>query len=209
MEEAIRIAIDGDCIVYPTTTQPALGCIPNSASLDKLFAIKNRPSNMPVSIGVANLEQASSIVELTDDISELLSSFPEGAITLLLPAKTLLDSRLGGKKIAIRVVAHPIAKALLQATGPLTATSANISGEIPDETCKKAANKLRKMGFKIGVVDGNTASGPPSTLISWYSVCDAPDYPSIEVLREGIVPTEEVEKWWKKKISNSGKTLGM
>ena len=209
MEKAIRMAKDGDCIVYPTTTQPALGCVPTSSSLDKLFAIKKRPFSMPVSIGVANLEQASKLVELTDDISEFLSFFPDGSITLILPAKTTLDSRLGGEKIAIRVVSHPTAKALLQATGPLTATSANISGEVPEDTCQDAAKKLSEMGFKIGVADGNTASGPPSTLIAWYSVCDAPDYPSIEVLREGIVPAKEVEKWWKKKISSSGKTPGM
>ena len=119
--EALSLVASGGCIVYPTSTQPALGCLPISTALDSLYAIKNRPSHMPVSIGVADLEQASNLVELTDDIPDLLASVPEGSLTLVLPAKEALDSRVGGEKIAIRVVANPVAKALLRATGPLTA----------------------------------------------------------------------------------------
>ena len=195
--EALSIVASGGCIVYPTSTQPALGCLPTSTALNGLYAIKNRPPHMPVSIGVADLEQASNLVELTDDIPDLLASFPEGSLTLVLPAKKTLDSRLGADKIAIRVVAHPVAKALLRATGPLTATSANISGAEPESNCPDAVETLQKAGHKVGLVEGNTPGGSPSTLIAWYSVCDASDNASIEVLREGIVATEEVMLWWK------------
>ncbi len=155
---------------------------------------------MPVSIGVADLEQASNLVELTDDIPDLLASFPEGSLTLVLPAKKTLDRRLGADKIAIRVVAHPVAKALLRATGPLTATSANISGTEPESNCPDAVETLQNAGHKVGLVKGNTPGGSPSTLIAWYSVCDASDNASIEVLRQGIVATEEVMLWWKSRI---------
>ena len=195
--EALSIVASGGCIVYPTSTQPALGCLPTSTALDGLYAIKNRSSHMPVSIGVADLEQASKLVELTDDIPDLLASFPEGSLTLILPAKKTLDRRLGADKIAIRVVAHPVAKALLRATGPLTATSANISGTEPESNCPDAVETLQNAGHKVGLVEGNTPGGSPSTLIAWYSVCDASDNASIEVLREGIVATEEVMLWWK------------
>jgi len=198
--EALSIVSSEGCIVYPTSTQPALGCLPTRSALDGLYAIKNRPSHMPVSIGVADLEQASNLVELTDDIPDLLASFPEGSLTLVLPAKKTLDNRLGADKVAIRVVSHPVAKALLRAIGPLTATSANISGTPPKSNCLDAVDALQKAGHKVGLVEGNTPGGSPSTLISWYSVCDASDNTSIEVLREGIVPTEEVLQWWKSQI---------
>ena len=206
--EALSLVASGGCIVYPTSTQPALGCLPISTALDSLYAIKNRPSHMPVSIGVADLEQASNLVELTDDIPDLLASFPEGSLTLVLPAKEALDSRVGGEKIAIRVVANPVAKALLRATGPLTATSANISGTEPESNCPDAVDILQKAGHKVGLVEGDTPGGLPSTLIAWYSVCNVSDCASIEVLREGIVPADEVLLWWKSQISNSGETLG-
>ena len=198
--EALSIVSSEGCIVYPTSTQPALGCLPTRSALDGLYAIKNRPSHMPVSIGVADLEQASNLVELTDDIPDLLASFPEGSLTLVLPAKKTLDNRLGADKVAIRVVSHPVAKALLRAIGPLTATSANISGTPPKSNCLDAVDTLQKAGHKVGLVEGNTPGGSPSTLIAWYSVCDASDNTSIEVLREGIVPTEEVLQWWKSQI---------
>ena len=79
--KALSTVASGGCIVYPTSTQPALGCLPTNAALDGLYAIKNRPFDMPVSIGVADLEQASILVELTDEIPELLASFPEGSLT--------------------------------------------------------------------------------------------------------------------------------
>ena len=198
--EALSIVSSEGCIVYPTSTQPALGCLPTKSALDGLYAIKNRPAHMPVSIGVADLEQASNLVELTDDIPDLLASFPEGSLTLVLPAKKTLDNRLGADKVAIRVVSHPVAKALLRAVGPLTATSANISGTPPKSNCLDAVDALQKAGHKVGLVEGNTPGGSPSTLIAWYSVCDASDNTSIEVLREGIVPTEEVLQWWKSQI---------
>ena len=207
--KALSTVASGGCIVYPTSTQPALGCLPTNAALDGLYAIKNRPFDMPVSIGVADLEQASILVELTDEIPELLASFPEGSLTLVLPAKETFDSRLGGDKIAIRVVAHPVAKALLRATGPLTATSANISGTEPESNCYDAVDILEKAGHKVGLVEGITPGGSPSTLIAWYSVCDSSDNASIEVLREGIVPADEVLLWWKSRISNNGETPGM
>jgi L-threonylcarbamoyladenylate synthase len=138
-----------------------------------------------------------------------LPEFNEGSLTVILPAREPLDARLGGEKIAIRVVAHPLAKALLRRTGPLTATSANISGAPPSKTCEAAAASLAETGEKVGIVAGLTASGPPSTLIAWHSVCVPLECACIEVLREGMIPSEEVLTWWKNQTSNNGETLDM
>ena len=93
--EALSIVSSEGCIVYPTSTQPALGCLPTRTALDGLYAIKNRPSHMPVSIGVADLEQASNLVELTDDIPDLLASFPEGSQLWYFQQRRLLIIGLG------------------------------------------------------------------------------------------------------------------
>ena len=76
MERAVKAALEGKCIVYPTSTQPALGCIPNSDSLDLLFALKGRLSDQPVSLGVANIEQARELVQVPEVAMEILSDFP-------------------------------------------------------------------------------------------------------------------------------------
>ena len=68
--KAQSIVASGGCVVYPTSTQPALGCLPTNTALDGLYAIKNRPSHMPVSIGVADLEQASDCLLYTSDAAD-------------------------------------------------------------------------------------------------------------------------------------------
>ena len=77
--------------------------------LDKLFALKNRSDEQPVSLGVFSLEQAEGLVIVSDFAKSLLDDFPIGSITLILDAKEKLDSRLGGKKVAIRVFSNPVA----------------------------------------------------------------------------------------------------
>jgi len=195
----VRRALAGDCIVYPTTTQPALGCLPKPACLDRLYRLKGRASDMPVSIGVSGLAQAETLVEVPDEVRELLGSFPEGSLTVVLRAHKTLDSRVGGDNVAIRVVAHPRAKRLLEATGPLTATSANRSGEPPVTDCDEAARLLSDDGDAIECVSGACPGGSPSTLIVWYSVCDSTESRDIEVLREGVVSELEVRAWLRRR----------
>ena len=139
MDKEVEEVLKGNCVVYPTSTLPALGCILTSESLDRLYSIKKRPNNMVVSIGVANLEQASKLVHLTNDLEDFLAVFPEGSLTIILPAKKPLDNRLGGEKIAIRILENKVAKKFIEKTGPLTATSANISGLEPLKDCEMAA----------------------------------------------------------------------
>ena len=200
MEEAVRHALDGGCIVYPTTTQPALGCLPEPACLDRLYRLKGRSSSMPVSIGVASLTQAEELVEVPNDVRDLLTGFPDGSLTVVLRAREALDSRLGSDRVAVRIVAHPSAKRLLEATGPLTATSANRSGEEPVTDCEEAARLLSGDGETIEYVSGNCPGGSPSTLIAWYSVCDSTESSDIEVLREGVISEREVRSWLTRRI---------
>ena len=111
--DIVRWALSGNCLVYPTSTLPALGCIPTTKSLDDLYRIKKRSAMSPVSLGVTDLSQASEIVEIPDDVPEILESFPEGSLTIVLKAIEKMDDRLGGFRVAVRVVTHPVAKELL------------------------------------------------------------------------------------------------
>ena len=197
MERAVKAALEGKCIVYPTSTQPALGCIPNSDSLDLLFSLKGRLSDQPVSLGVANIEQARELVQVPEVAMEILSDFPLGSLTLLLEANAPLDSRLGGNMVAVRVMSPPSAVALLEETGPLTATSANVSGQIPVDDCDEAAELLSRFGEEIEFVYGVCEGGLPSTLISWDYSYGPSDMSEIEVIREGIVGKEEILEWSK------------
>ena len=200
MQNEIESALSGDCIVYPTTTQPALGCIPTREGLDRLYDLKGRDASMPVSIGVADLEQAEMMVEVPDLVRSLFDDFPRGSLTVVLKSHKTMDSRLGGDGVAIRVVAHPTAINLLKSVGPLTATSANRSGIAPVVDCEEAALLLSTADKEVAFVPGLCQGGLPSTLIAWYSVCGSTQLRDTEVLREGVVPSKEVRSWLRRKI---------
>ena len=199
MNEKVEEVLKGNCIVYPTSTLPALGCILTSESLDELYKIKKRPAEMIVSIGVSNLKQASELVHLTHDLENFMSAFPEGSLTIILPAKKILDSRLGGEKIAIRVLADPVAKEFIEKTGPLTATSANISGSDPLKDCEMAAKTLSSSENMVSYISGTCSGGAPSNLIARYTVYKSPNGNVIEVMREGLIVEKEIQEWWKKR----------
>ena len=99
--------------------------------------------------------------------------------------------------VAVRVMSHPSAVALLEETGPLTATSANVSGQIPVGDCDEAAELLSRFGNEIEFVSGVCEGGLPSTLISWDYSYGPSDMSEIEVIREGIVGKEEILEWSK------------
>lgn len=199
MEEMANLVSSGKCIVYPTSTQPALGCIPMPSALDDLFRIKKRPTNMPVSIGVASITQAEELVEVPEDAYLILGDFPDGSLTLILKAKNKLDVRLGGSSVAIRVVSHPIARELISIVGPLTATSANHSGEIVVRDCLEAAKILSTPENPVIGIEGVCPGGEPSTLISWHTTCESSERSTIEVVREGKISSGEIYSWWQKR----------
>ena len=199
MEEIANMVRSGKCIVYPTSTQPALGCMPMPSALDGLFEMKKRPANMPVSIGVASIAQADELVEVPEDVHLILGDFPDGSLTIILKAKKRLDERLGGSYVAIRVVSHPIARELISMVGPLTATSANHSGEPVVRDCMEAAKILTTPENQVTGIDAICAGGEPSTLISWHTACESSERSTIEVVREGKISSGEIYSWWQKR----------
>ena len=189
----VERVLEGLPVVYPTTTLPALGCLPTSEALDSLFEIKNRTETKIVSLGVCDLEQAASLVEIPDIARDILDSFPPGALTLILPAIETLDPRLGGDNVAVRVLADARARELVSKTGPLTATSANISGHEPVDDCEEAATILNLP--TAAALPGKCVGGSPSTLIRWNVSGDASQDEDWTIIREGKVLKEEIQAW--------------
>ena len=74
-DELIENLQNNGVVVYPTTTLPGLGCLPNKLALDNLYSLKNRPAEQPVSLGVADLKQASELVEDTKNCRGYTAGF--------------------------------------------------------------------------------------------------------------------------------------
>jgi len=182
----------GGLVVYPTSTLPGLGCMPTREGLDNLFSTKSRSKEMPVSLGIASLMQASSLVKIPDFLPEMLDQFVKGGVTTILPAINQLDNRLGGTQVAIRVFSHPAAIKLAQDFGPLTATSANESGEDPECNTEIAAKILGVADF----IPGICPNGRGSTFIRLEEDDSEIRGWRLTVIREGVVPPSDVMRWW-------------
>ena len=182
-------------VIYPTSTLPALGVLPHEIGLDRLFKMKERDNLKIVSIAVANFQQMEQFVDIPDYLGDFLNLFPKGSITCILKGKKQFDSRIGGDSIAIRIVGHPIANDLLQKVGPLTATSANISGMRTVYSCIEAAKAL---GLRIeNSIDVTCNGGKPSTLIRCPVFLSSSGGHKPEIVREGIISKFEVMAKWK------------
>ena len=190
--ELIAHMNEGGIVAYPTSTLPGLACLPVNTSLDALFALKQRSADKPVSLGVLSLDQAMDLVHVPDKIRALEAFFPQGGFTFILDAMTPLDARLGGTRVAVRCLAHPIARSLVATFGPITATSANESGEPPEATAEAAGASLGLPNHAI--LAGDCPGGVGSTILN---VTEGPDGVEVTVMREGIVPTHSVVQWWK------------
>lgn len=194
-DEQIAYIKSGGVIAYPTSTLPGLGCLPTKEGLDRLFELKSRSSDKPVSIGVASLDQVAHLVHIDSRMVEFVEAFPRGGLSVIYPAQQPLDARLGGQFVAVRVFDHPSARALAEAVGPVTATSANEAGEEPANTVAEAASELGLPD--VAIVTGNRATGPGSTFVK---VDVDGDEPLVTIIREGVVPARDVVTWWMNRL---------
>lgn len=192
-QATVEILLRGGVVAYPTNTLPGLATLPTDEGLDALFHIKQRSNDKPVSLGVLSLDQASTLVSVPDDVRKLEAAFPQGALTFILEAHERMDERLGGTHVAVRCLAHPQARALVRAIGPITATSANESGETPARDAQSAGESLGLTSEAI--ISGNCPGGTGSTIVK-ISANESHGL-VVTVMREGVIPAHDVVEWWK------------
>ena len=192
--DAIPIAMtvlkaDG-LIVFPTETLYGLAGRINETSLHKIYAAKQRPEEKAIPVLVANLVQLNLLTPPPRPaVLALVRAFWPGPLTLVLPKLAGLPPSLTPYPgLAIRMPNHAFALQLLQKTGPLAVTSANISG---NPTAATAEEVHAQLGDRAALIlDGGIhPGGQASTVIN----CQG-DVPLL--LREGPIPLEAVEKTW-------------
>jgi L-threonylcarbamoyladenylate synthase len=174
----------GEVVALPTDTVYGLGVCPLvDGAVDRLYELKQRPSDMPIAVLVDGLEQALSLVELDPIPTRLAERYWPGGLTLVVPGRPGVDLALGGSgatvgTIGVRVPDHEVPRALARETGPLAVTSANLHGGI---TCTSGDEVRAMFPAGLAVIDGDAPGGIASTVVR---VIDG----GVEVIREGAVP---------------------
>lgn len=143
--EAIREAVDvlssGGVVVYPTDTLYGLGANAlESKAVEKIFTIKGRDFSKPLPIIVKNLVWADELAYISPRNQTILKKAWPGKFTAILPKKnTVLELISAGiNSVGIRIPDFVFTDKLLGKFGyPLTATSANVSGQEPTNDINK------------------------------------------------------------------------
>jgi L-threonylcarbamoyladenylate synthase len=193
---AARCLRDGGLVAFPTETVYGLGAHALDAdAVRRLFAAKERPAHDPLIVHVLDFDRLADL--LREDLEtgpgsrarRLAARFWPGPLTLVLPRSPRVPDEVTGglDTVAVRVPAHPVARALLEAAGiPIAAPSANLFSR-PSPT--RAEHVLHDLAGRIDmIIDGGpTTVGVESTVLDLTGrdpMILRPGAVTIEMLRE-------------------------
>lgn len=182
IQKAVRILQTGGVVMHPTETCYGLAVdVRNKEALEKLYKIKLRDANKPVSILVANLEMAQKYGEFSKKALQLAEKYWPGPLSILVPRTKNLPKFLNVEQefVGIRCADHQFSRDLVEAFGfPITTTSANLANQAPlyEADLSGFGELVKNIDF---VVDGGKIfENKPSTIVK---VCGD----MIEVVRQG------------------------
>jgi L-threonylcarbamoyladenylate synthase len=190
IRQAAEIIRGGGLVAFPTETVYGLGANAlDREALLRIFEAKQRPTWDPIIVHACSIEMAKSLVKAWPEAAQKLSEcFMPGPLTLLLPKRDTIPNACtaGREKVGIRIPAHPVALALIEAAGvPIAAPSANRFGG-PSPTT--AGHVQRDLDGRIDAIldAGPSAVGVESTVI------DITAQPPI-IYRPGGISREQIE----------------
>jgi L-threonylcarbamoyladenylate synthase len=190
LADALAALQRGDVIVFPTETLYGLGADAlNFSAVEQVFQLKGRAPDNPLPVLVADRAMLNYLVgEVTPLAEQLVAHFWPGPLTLVLPARDgiprPLVNRQGG--IGVRLSSQPIATELARLLGhPLTATSANPSGQPGAHTVREAKNYF---SAKIAIyVDGGALTSPTGSTVA------AVEKNKLRIIRAGEISRKALE----------------
>jgi L-threonylcarbamoyladenylate synthase len=203
--EVLRYAADflaRGCVVgIPTDTFYGLAADPfNLSAVDEIYRVKGRPDARALPILVNSIEQAillsrerifesGEMDSLPRNFLRLAHKFWPGALTLVVEAASRLPLKVTANtgRVALRWPKSAIVDGLIEEfEGPITGTSANISG-FP--SCASAAQVMKQLGPRLPLVldAGETGATLASTIVELNG-------DSWKIGREGAIPVAEIEK---------------
>jgi L-threonylcarbamoyladenylate synthase len=169
-------------VAFPTDTVYGVGALVfRSDVVQRLYTIKGRPTDRAIAVLVGRVTDLPSVAQdLTPGARALSQRFWPGSLTLIVSKHPDLPTAVSGlPTVGVRLPDHPLARGLLEQTGPLAVTSANRSGERNPLT---AQDVLEQLGGRIELLidGGRVPGGVPSTVVDCTKLIP-------EVLREGPI----------------------
>jgi len=185
LQQAVGVILRGGVVAYPTDTVYGIGALALSTdAVNRVIALKGRDSTAPISVAVADWEMAELVIDsgaCAGVIGRIRDLLP-GPYTVLLPSRQGLPPPIMGPTglVGLRIPANDLAISLSHECGPLTATSANVTGS----NSPLSANEV-ELPVDYVLDGGQCRYGKESTVF---------DPIAMKVLRRGA-GYEEVEAW--------------
>ena len=195
---AARLIRQGELVVIPTDTVYGVACDPtNEKAIEKLFRAKHRPREKSVQVLLASLKGIGRFgLSLPAPLDALADRFCPGGFSPICvagPTCPFATARAGSDERSpntqgIRIPSSNDALRVLAKTGPLATSSANLSGGRSASTVEEAT----VLGSEVALyLDGGAT---PGAVASTVVAADPLAEDGIVVLREGIVPAEEIRR---------------
>ena len=187
--EAGKIIGNRGIVIFPT--QCLYGVAANALdpkAIEKVFDLKQRSRSNPILVLIQDPKNLKPLVKKVPDSARILMDhFWPGNLTIIFEAADHVSPLLTAhtQKIGIRIPAHPIASALVeQAQGPVTGTSANLSGQ-PGCNLVSQLPPAIVQGADL-ILDAGTLKGGPGS-----SIVDVTTDP-VRFLRQGAVSAQKI-----------------
>jgi len=205
VERAVNCLREGGLVAFPTETVYGLGAdATQGAAVALLYQAKGRPAFNPLIAHVADLDAAQKIGRFDAAALRLAEAFWPGPLTLVVPKTADCGvtelATAGLDTIAIRIPAHPVARAILRGLGaPVVAPSANRSGHVSPTT---AAHVHGDLDGRIDlIVDGGPVTvGVESTIVGCFA--------QPLLLRPGGLPRQAIEAVLGEPLASPGEAAG-
>jgi L-threonylcarbamoyladenylate synthase len=187
IQHALDVLHNGGLVAFPTDTVYGLAApVYDVESIERLYIVKSRNNTKAIAVllgSTADLDQVT--IDLQPRARQIAEHFWPGPLTLIVPRHPDLPEILAPlPTIGVRIPDHPFALELLQASGPLAVTSANISGGKNAMTARQVYKQLNGRVHLI-LDGGKTPGGVPSTVVD----CTTPEP---QIRREGPITLQEI-----------------
>ena len=186
-----QIIKNGGLVIFPTETVYGIGTNAlNSKAVKKLYEVKKRPYEKPISLLVNSIEMIENIAkDITKLEYELIKNFFPGPLTIILKKKENISNILTANKetVGVRMPQNDIALKLIEYAGvPIATPSANISGK-PSGTNMKDIMRDFEKKVEYFIDNGSSKIGQASTIVQ---IIDETPY----ILRKGAISELEIKK---------------
>ncbi len=186
-ESALKTLKSGLPIIFPTDTLPAIGCLPKFSKI--IYEFKKRDRNKPLILMGSEQKTLIDYVHESakEDYENIASKYWPGALTMVVPSSEKQTAILTSNDLTLglRIPNLYIAQALLEITGPLLTSSANISSLPGSITAEGVALDFPSIEI-LGPIPWAKSSGKASTIISWKKSGDW------SLIREGELLVREL-----------------